>query len=438
MASRPDGLIRDYSVSKPLRICHISASESAGGAGRAANRIHQEFVKSKFESQMLVMLRSSDNPTVQTPARSAGYIAKKLVISYADNLPLLLYKNRTRANFSPAIAQAYPLDRMDCVRNADLIILYWICAGFLNVKTVQKLGELGKPIIWRLSDMWPFTGGCHYSGDCEKYKERCGACPQLGSGKENDLSRRLWKKKMHKWKSIQFSVVCPSQWMSQCARESSLFKNKRIEVVPTGVDMNVFKPFDRQTARSLMGLPQGRKLALFGSLDSMSDTRKGGRLLQDTLITYSKSKDNPLIDLVIFGSSRSPAALDGIFNTHTLGILHDEVSLALLYNACDVFVAPSREENLANTVLESLACGTPCVAFEIGGMPDMIEHKGNGYLARPFDVEDLARGISWILEDRTRYDDLCKRTVNKIEHEFNQKDAPGKYISLYEKILRES
>lgn len=421
-------------MTNALKICHVSTSQFAGGAGRAAYRLHKEFVNRDFDSHLLVMLRNSDDPTVETPPRSARYIVKKLVVSYADNLPLLFYRNRTDGKWSPAMVQAYPVDRLYSVQDADLIILYWICAGFLNVKTVQRLGALGKPIIWRLSDMWPFTGGCHYSGECEKYKERCGACPQLGSQKENDLSRRLWKKKQRKWKNIHFAVACPSQWMVKCARESSLFQNRCIEVIPTGVDTNRYKPIEKQIARRLLGLPQERKLVLFSALGATSDPRKGAQHLQETLVAYSQNKQNPPFDLVVFGSSQTPKDLEKLFHIYVLGILHDEISLSLVYNACDLFIAPSIEENLANTVLESLACGTPCVAFDVGGMADAIEHKGNGYLAKLFDAEDLARGISWILEDDLRYSELCRKAVDKVTRNFNQKDAPDKYLSLYEKI----
>ena len=417
-----------------LKVCHLSTAESAGGAGRAARRLHKAFLDAGADSRLVVMLKTSDDPSVETPPKSIPYVLRKLTASYLDNVPLLLYGNRKRTKWSPGFVQVYPVDRLDCVRNADLIILYWTCAGFLSIETVRRLGKLGKPIFWRLSDMWPFTGGCHYSAGCDKYEDRCGSCPLLESSRQRDLSRRMWNRKQRKWKDIPFTVVCPSRWIARCAKRSSLFGDKRVEVLSTGIDTKVFRPMARETCRALLGLPPGRKMALFGALDALSDPRKGSRYLEDALIAYSRNKRNPPLDLVVFGTSRKPERLAEHFEIHVLGNLGDDVSLSLAYNACDLFVAPSREENLANTVLESLACGTPCVAFDIGGMPDLIEHCVNGYLAKPFEVDELARGLGLILADGEENGALRTRAVSKVQREFKQEDVCRRYLALYEEI----
>ncbi|MFM5890811.1 MAG: glycosyltransferase family 4 protein, partial [Dolichospermum sp.] len=316
--------------------------------------------------------------------------------------------------------------------NPDIINLHWINAGYMQIETLAKFK---KPIIWTLHDMWAFTGGCHYNKDCTNYTESCGACPQLYSNKEKDLSNWVWRRKAKAWKDLNLTIVTPSHWLADYARKSSLFQNLRIEVIANGLDAQVYKPIDQKIARNLLNLPLDRKLVLFGAIKSTSDRRKGFHLLEPALRKLSEDKNHKNdVELVIFGASPPSEVPNLGLPIHYLGRLNDDIALALLYSAVDVFIAPSVQDNLPNTVMESLACGTPCIAFDIGGMSDMIEHQQNGYLAKHFDIDDLVRGITWVLEDEERLRWLGGNGRKKVEQKFTLEIQAHNYLYIYENL----
>jgi glycosyltransferase involved in cell wall biosynthesis len=282
--------------------------------------------------------------------------------------------------------------------------------------------------------MWPFTGGCHYSQECDRYTDSCGACPKLHSHQSWDLSRWVWQRKGKAWNDLKLTVVTPSLWLAKCASSSSLFKDVRVEVIPNGLDTQTYKPITRQLARDLINLPQDKYLVLFGAMYPNSDRRKGFHLLQPALQSLSQSGWQERIELAVFGASEPNQATDMGFKSHYLGKFSDDISLAVVYAAADVFVAPSLQDNLPNTVMEAIACGTPCVAFNIGGMPDLIEHQQNGYLAQPFQVEDLAQGIAWVIENQQRHQKLCDRARQKALQEFTLEIQARRYESLYSEL----
>lgn len=410
-----------------MKVLLLATSDHEGGAARAAYRLHQG-LQVGAASQMLVQTKQVDHEVVLA---SKSKLAKLLSHSrpYFDKLPLQFYSDRSSTPYSlqwlpdtvsTKVAQLDP----------DIINLHWICSGYLQIETIAKLG---KPIVWTLHDMWAFTGGCHYNQECDRYTSSCGACPQLHSSKKWDLSHWVWQRKARAWKNLNLTVVTPSVWLAKCAQSSSLFGNLQVEVIPYGLDTERYKPINRQVARELLNLPQDKQLVLFGAMNATGDRRKGFHLLQPALQDLSQSGWQ--LELVIFGSSQPNNLPDLGFKSHYLGKLSDEISLALVYAAADVFVAPSTQDNLPNTVMEALACGTPCVTFNVGGMPDMVEHQQNGYLAQPFKVEDLAQGIAWVLEHAERHQKLCDRAREKAEQEFSQKLQAWRYLKLFNEIL---
>ncbi|MFC1704688.1 glycosyltransferase [Candidatus Omnitrophota bacterium] len=291
-------------------------------------------------------------------------------------------------------------------------------------------------MVWRFSDMWPFTGGCHYAGVCKGYEQQCGRCPQLGSERSTDLSYKVLQRKKRSWKSSSLTIATPSKWLAACARHSSLFRDARIEVMPNGVDTHTYRPIPKGQARSLLNLPQDKPLLLFGAVNPFSDARKGYRYLESALQILKETMKSSLPDLVVFGSWQKPMQKMWPSQVHTMGYLHDEISKALIYSACDVFVAPYMEENFPNTILEAMSCGLPCAAFNIGGIPDMVEHKHTGYLAQPFESTDLAHGINWVLSDSARMKSLSRAVRKKVENEFSLDLEAQRYIKLYEKLLK--
>ena len=408
-----------------MKTLHISTSDLDGGAARAAHRLHRALIDANFDSQMLVRAKSSRDKTVIAHKPIIAQLGSKL-----DEQALRFYPKCHPETFS---VQWFPDSISSRVKqiNPEIVHLHWTRNGFLQIESLPKFQ---KPIVWTLHDMWEFTGGCHYTQECDRYTKNCGACPQLNSLKDKDLSRQIWQRKAKAWRNLNLTLVTPSRWLAKCASASPLFEQYRIEVIPNSVDMQVYKPIDKAMARDALNLPQDRQLVLFGAGSTTADTRKGFQFLLSALQRLDAQRWGGL-ELAILGESASGKALPLAFNSHYLGRLGDDISLALSYAAADVFVAPSIQDNLPNTVVEALACGTPCLAFDIGGMPDMIDHQRNGYLAQKLDVEDLARGVEWILEDQERHTQLSIKARQKAVETFSQERQSARFIELYTTLV---
>jgi len=412
-----------------MKILLLNTNDISGGAAIAAYRLLKGLQQNSVQAQMLVQSKKSDDFSIIGPTTKWQKAFTRLR-PILDSFPVKLYKNRKKNLFSPAVLTDNIYKKINKI-NPDIIHLHWIAGGFVKI---ESLVRIDKPIVWTLHDMWAFTGGCHYDEECGEYINNCGHCPLLNSNKQNDLSYRIWKRKKISWGNLDLTIVTSSSWLGECAKRSSLFNEKRVEVIPCGLDLNRFKPIEKNIARDILCLPKDKKLILFGSLSALNNKRKGFSLLKEALKKYF-SKENKDYELIIFGSSKPREEENLGFKTHYLGRLNDEISLALVYSAADVMIAPSMQDNLPNTVMESLACGAPVVAFNIGGIPDMIKHQKNGYLVKPFETEDLAYGIKWVLEDDSRRKKLSENAREKIEKEFNVVKVAKRYTDLYKDVL---
>lgn len=410
-----------------MNVLIVNTTDIQGGAARAAYRLHRALLNEGIDSQMLVNDKSGDDYTVLAPD-NLGMKAWVKVRDVVDRLPTWFYQNRSSTLFSPAwVPFSDVVKRINAI-NPDVVHLHWIAAGMIRVEDIAKINA---PVVWSLHDMWALTGGCHYNEGCEGYLKQCGNCKVLGSATSYDLSRWVFNRKARYFaKHPNLAIIGLSRWLAGCAKNSSLFKNNMVVNLPNPIDTQVFAPLAKSNSRSLLNLPSDKKLILFGAMDSVSDPRKGFHELAESLNRLK------LIDteLVVFGSSQPKKALDFGFKAHYLGHLHDVVSLRLLYSAADVMVVPSLQENLSNAIMESLGCGTPVVAFNVGGNGDMIDHRKNGYLAQPFDSQDLAAGIDWIL-NTSNYSELAENARTKVLQEFDSRIVAKKYIALYESIL---
>ncbi|MGL5032609.1 MAG: glycosyltransferase, partial [Microcystaceae cyanobacterium] len=322
------------------------------------------------------------------------------------------------AYFSP---QAVPDGLAKRVRalNPDVINIHWTQAGFLQI---ESLAKFDRPLVLTLHDMWAITGGCHYTDGCDRYLSGCGQCPQLGSQKQADLSAQIWQRKAKAWQNLNLTIVTPSQWLGDCVKQSPLLQNYPVKVIPNGLDRDQYKPLDRAIARDLLAIPQDRFVLAFGAMGATTDRRKGFFLLKEAIAQLNQTEWRDKIQLLIFGNSPRANVPDFELPTRYLGQLGDDLSLRITYAAADAFLAPSLEDNLPNTVLEALACGTPCIAFRIGGMPDLITHQLNGYLAEPFKTEDFVRGIIH----------LIRRKPDKLESEQLQNAFTQKFDLLHQ------
>jgi len=407
----------------------VNATDIQGGAAIATYRLHQGLRRIGVDSSMLVQKKLTDDANVLGPQTRYQKMLGQLK-PHLDQLWVTQYNNREAQLFSAAMIPDSIATKIQGI-NPDIVHLFWVADGQMRPETLRNLK---KPIVWTLHDMWPFTGGCHYDGECGKYSHSCGACPVLHSSKESDLSRWIWRRKHNAWRNVDMTVVATSQWLAQCARSSSLFGDYRIEVLPNGIDESKYKPIDKAFARDVYGLPKDKRLILF-SAGSLGDKRKGFQFLIPALQSLAKSDKESQVEAVIIGASKPDRSMELGMNVHYIGRLQDEISQVLLYSAADVLVAPSTQENLSNTVMESLACGTPVVAFNIGGMPDMIDHQKNGYLASAFDTHDLASGIMWVLESVNRRDMLSKNARQTVLERYTLEKVANQYRALYQSIL---
>jgi glycosyltransferase involved in cell wall biosynthesis len=403
-----------------VKVFLLNSWNTEGGATRAAYRLMQGL------RTIGVEVLTEDHRLAQGGATNRWRNALRRRV---DALPLQFYRHRKRTVFS---VNWFPYANAGhWTRDVDIVHLHWVGAGLLPI---QALGRIRTPVLWTLHDMWAFTGGCHYDENCGRYTEQCGACPQLGGSAECDLSRAVWTRKRKHWSTIPLTIVSPSRWLANEAKRSSLFARARIEVIPYGLDLTLFKPIDKRRARKELGLPQDCRLVLFGAMSATSDPRKGFSVLVDALRKVAAEAKHSDIRLVVFGANRPESPPDLGLRTHYMGQVSDDVMLASMYAAADVMVVPSIQENLGNTIMEPLACGTPVVAFAIGGNPDMIDHKQNGYLATPFSADELANGISWVLADSARWHHLSEAARRKCELHFELKHAAERYRDLYEQL----
>jgi len=381
---------------------------------------------------MLVKNKKSGAPNVILSQNGIGNKFDK-IISTISNSPLRLYPERNRAIFSPQWLPDSLAAKVAKIQ-PDIINLHWVCGGYMQVESVPKFN---KPLVWTLHDMWPFTGGCHYSEECDRYTKSCGSCPQLHSTKESDLSRWVWQRKAQAWKNLNLTLVTPSHWLAECAKSSSLLQEYPVKVIANGLDPEVYKPLNRLLLRESLNLPQNKQLVLFGAMQGTDARWKGFPLLVPALQSLSKSGWQDRIELLVFGSSQPENPIDVGFKTHYLGRLEDEC-LAKVYAAADVMVVPSRYEAFGQTASEALACGTPVVAFDVTGLKDIVDPQQNGYLAKPYETEDLARGIAWVLEDPERHQKLCARARQKVEQEFTLDIQARRYLSLFSELVSAS
>jgi len=419
-----------------MKVLHLSAADANGGAARGAYWMHRALQQAGVDSWMLVAEKYTSDPTV---IGSTGITGSQKVFNgirqTVEYWPLKQYKNKKSGAFSPAI---YPSDIARQVEaiDPDVINLHWVAGGLLRPQDLLKFrGAKQRPIVWTLRDMWAFTGGCHYAGECRAYQTVCGRCPALGSSQFNDLAHKGWQRKQSAWQDLEIAIAPLSEWLADCARQSALFAGQRIQVIANAVDITVYRPVEKAIARNLLNLPSERKLVLFGALSPTADARKGFSYLRKAFHQLAEHSQNHQIEAVIFGADKPAIDLDLKLPTTFLGRLHDDTMLALAYSAADVMVVPSLQEAFGKTAIEAMACGTPVVAFDATGLKDSVVHQHNGYVATCFDSADLAAGINWVLNDRERWEKLSSNARQTVEDKFTFAHQAQQYKRLYSQLL---
>lgn len=422
--------ISSNSIVVRKKVVHISTDDYTGGASIAAYRFHKYLKEIGISSKMLVLQKTvKDDDSIQAIVIPKFFnILKKTLFKVFKILSICRVKSHLERGYFSYPILTNRISDLPLIQDVDIIILHWINRNYISIREINKIIKSKKRIIWYLHDMWPMTGGCHYSLDCEKYTEQCFKCPHLIKPKKKDWSYKLFKKKNNVFSNARnFEIFAPSSWIADCAKKSKIFSTKNITLLPNYLDLNIYRPFNKSFARDVFNLPHDKVLILFGAIDGINNPYKGWNYLKEALIILSKAEKD--IYAVIFGSSYNQSIADNIpFPVTFSGHLSDSQSLCMLYNACNVFIVPSIADNLPNTIVESLACGTPVVAFNVGGIPDLIDHKKNGYLAKYKNSEDLAYGINWVIKNkkelelntRAKIEALMSYSKNKIQEIFNE------------------
>lgn len=411
-----------------MKILIINTAENKGGAAVACNRLHEALLQNGVDSKMLVRQKSSTDKTVFEFTNSP--LRKKInLFFFFLELFILKFFKKDGVDFSlPWFGPA--LHKHPLVKDADIIHLHWVQNSFLTLRSLKKLQSLNKPIIWTLHDMWAFTGGCHYNVDCRKFETSCSECPQLKNTSIADFSKSTFKEKQLIY-SAKNIIVTPSNWLAKEAKISTLLKNNKVSVIPYNINFDLFKPIEKNIAKENFGIDTSKKVILFVSMN-IEDQRKGFEYFKKSIIELENTIENWTNDYEILAIGRNSDVKH--FNTkiHYTGRLSNIEKISMAYAAADVFVAPSTQDNLPNTVIESLACGTPVVAFNIGGMPDMIDSTINGYIAEFDNYKELSKGILYCISNN-----LSDNARNSALSKFQSSEVAKSYVDLYNQALHE-
>jgi len=408
-----------------MKVLHLVSGEFSGGAARGAYWLHKALLDEGVDSKILCnAVNTFNDPSLVSIAKSKKGRAVHIIKLLVDYVLPHIFSRSKKYIFSSGMP-GYDFRKTREYKEADVIHLHWVNKGFVNVKHLSKVQ---KPVIWTMRDMWPATGGCHYSFDCDRYKDGCGMCPQLESRMKYDFSSFVYNRKK-KYMPLNLTVIGISSWVSEVASNSLIFKGYKIFTISNAIEADSFEPVDKRIARSLLKLPKSKKIILFGASDP-EYFNKGFDLLVDVVKELNSSD----YLLVSFGQ---PVNFPVQINLEhiSLGYLQDTLSLKMVYSSADVFIATSRQEAFGKTLAESMACATPVVCFDTAGMKDIVDHKINGYKAKQFNVLDFVKGINWVLEDVIRCETLSCNARKKAEKSFNVKYAAKKYIDLYNNVL---
>lgn len=412
-----------------IKVKILSAYELLGGAARAANRLHRALGAQGIDAILQVGSRQSDNWRVVSPTGKLARMYGKLR-TILDGLPTKLEHTNNSILHSPAWISDLKASQINA-SSENIVNLHWTCGGYLSV---EEIGRITKPVVLTLHDMWAFCGMEHYASDDINARWRHGYTTSNRDPAHSglDIDRWVWQRKQNAWKRY-FHVICPSNWLADCARNSALMHNWPITVVPNPLDTETFKPLPKLLARKILCLPLDAKLVLFGAMGGIKSPIKGWDFLQPALAQVATRVPN--VHGVIFGQlePQHPPALG--LPLHWMGNLHDDVTLALLYSAADVMVVPSRQENLPQSGTEAQACGCPVVAFNTTGLPDVVVHGETGYLAEAYSSEDLAKGIEWVLADEARYVQLSNQARARAVRLWSPEVVVPQYMNVYQSCI---
>ena len=416
-----------------MRVLIINTTERQGGPALAAYRLTEALKNHGIKAKMLVRRKSTEQVTTVLAETSA---ANRLSILWERlSVAINTHFRRNRIYAIDLGRSGGDITALPEFKQADVIHLHWVNDGMLSLSSIEKIIASGKPIVWTMHDMWPFTSVCHYAHDCDHYTEHCHDCPQLGSRKHRDMAFQVFERKALLLQGAHIQFVACSRWLGNMATNSRLLQGRKVVCIPNTYNSNLFRPRNKQQAREAMGLPFHQRLIMFNS-HTFTDERKGYHYLREALKQLATGHPEwcGKFGVVLIGKDLTPAMYQELpFDVYPLNYVSDERRLVDIYNAVDLLVIPSLQDNLPNTVLEAMACGVPCIGFNVGGIPEMIDHLHNGYIAEYKNVADLAGGIHWLLTEGD-YDMLSREAARKAANTYGENSVAMKYLAIYNRM----
>jgi len=408
-----------------MNILLISTSDLHGGAAIAAFRLMNALQAEGMNVNMLVRdKRSSNSKVIEVGSKTINewnFLWERGKIFMANRFSRKNLFDISIANTGVSVTE------LPEFKHADIIHLHWINQGMLSLKELENIFASGKKVVWTMHDMWPFTGICHYAGNCINYQQACGQCPYLVDASPHDLSRKVFKQKQAVYSSGNITFVACSNWLKDLAKKSPLTTDHKVISIPNPIDTRHYRPKDKISTRKKLQLPLDKKIVLFAAIKT-SDKRKGMDYLSEASRLMKQHTDNVLF--LIAGNNGKEIETRLALPAQSLGFVAPE-NMPDIYNAADVFVIPSLQENLPNTIMEAMACGTPCVGFRIGGIPEMIDHLKTGYLAEYKNADDLAKGLFWTLFEADT-ETLSANAREKTLNTYAQEKIAEQYKKLYD------
>jgi len=405
-----------------MKILHVNQSDVSGGAAIAAYRLHQGLLAQQVESHLLVgkaTIKSDHIAEIPRSRRVENQLARltnELGLNYLNHI------------------NTFGVSKHSFYKQADILNFHNLHTGYFNYLAIPSLTKT-KPAVFTLHDMWSFTGHCAYSYDCDRWKTGCGQCPYLEiyPAIRRDNTHLEWKLKDWVYSQSNLTIVTPSRWLTEQAQQSMLNRFS-IHYIPYGIDTELYQPLDSEQCRAVLGIPTHKNVLMFGA-ESLSDNRKGGDLLFQALSCLPDALKADTVLLMIGSNSESISKAIGM-QTIELGYVGSDRLKAIAYSAADLFIFPTRADNLPLVLQESMACGTPMVSFKVGGVPDLVRPGVTGYLATPEDSDDFSSGIVQLLEDKALRDRMGHNCRTIALEEYPLKLQAQRYLELYEQLLK--
>lgn len=417
-----------------MNILLVNTLDRDGGAAIAASRLKTALLNLGEKARMLVACKQGDDLSVYNAAGTLPYRSSWL----RERMGVFVRQGLSKAHLweiDPASA-GVDITSTPQFKEADIIHLHWINQGFLSMRSLRAIFRSGKPVVWTMHDMWPFTGLCHYAQECLNFENQCGHCRLLRRQGEHDWSHKVWQSKARLYENASnISFVACSKWLAELAQRSSLLDRHIVLDIPNPIDTTLFSPTSKTHARVQLGLPTHKKLILFSAYN-VNTPIKGFRFLREAceMLIREQPALRDRIAIVCTGRGAEQIGADMPVELCPIGYVTDPKRMAQVYNAADMLCIPSLQDNLPNTIVEAKACGVPAVGFAVGGIPQMISHIHDGYLARPQDAADLARGLRWLLTEADT-DELARLNRTAAVSQYSESRVAERYIELYRQLI---